>query len=101
MGGRIKNSDFSIFGDVKKRIKKCFVIGESTELIFEQVSNYFETYKCFTLNKAIDQIFIELLNFRSKVTILLAPACSSFDQFESFGDRGDKFKKMIMTRFNK
>ena len=88
LGGRIKNSDFSIFSDVKKRIKKCFVIGESTELIFEQVSNYFETYKCFTLNKAIDQIFQESLNFGSKVTILLAPACSSLDQFQNFEERG-------------
>ena len=100
LGGRIKNSDFSIFNRVNKRVKKCFVIGESTELIFEQVSNYFQSYKCFTLNKAIDQIFMELLNFGSKVTILLAPACSSFDQFKSFEERGNKFKEIIMTKFN-
>ena len=53
-----------------------------------------------TLNKAIDQIFMELLNFGSKVTILLAPACSSFDQFKSFEERGNKFKEIIMTKFN-
>ncbi len=101
LGGRLKNNDFSLFDNVKKRVKKCFVIGESTELIFEQVSNYFQSYKCFNLKNAINQILKELLNYKSKVTILLAPACSSFDQFNNFEDRGDQFKKMIMEKFNK
>ena len=101
LGGRIKNDDFSLFNNVKKRVKKCFIIGESTELIFEQVSNYFQSYKCFNLKNAINQILKELLNYKSKVTILLAPACSSFDQFNNFEDRGDQFKKMIMIRFSK
>ena len=101
LGGRIKNTDFSSFNNVKKRVKKCFIIGESTELIFDQVSNYFQSYKCFTLNKAIDQIFIELFNFGSKATILLAPACSSFDQFKSFADRGNQFKEKMIIKFNK
>ena len=100
LGGRIKNTDFSSFNNVKKRVKKCFVIGESTELIFGQVSNYFQAYKCFTLKKAIDQIFIELLNYETKITILLAPACSSFDQFKDFVDRGNQFKAMIVKRLN-
>lgn len=101
LGGKIKNSDFSIFNNVKKRIKKCFIIGESTELIFNQVSNYFQAYKCFTLNKAIDQICKELVNFDTKATILLAPACSSFDQFKNFADRGNKFKEKIIIKFKK
>ena len=101
LGGRIKNYDFSIFNTVKKRVKKCFLIGESTELIFKQVSNYFPSYKCFKLNKAIDQIFLELLDYGSKVTILLAPACSSFDQFNNFEERGEQFKEMIMKKLKK
>jgi UDP-N-acetylmuramoylalanine--D-glutamate ligase len=100
LGGRIKSNDFSIFQNVKKRIKKCFIIGESTEFIYEQVLKYFKTYKCFTLNKAIDKIFTELLDEDEKITILLAPACSSFDQYISFSDRGNKFKKKIITKFS-
>ena len=53
------------------------------------------------LKNSINQIFKELFNYKSKVTILLAPACSSFDQFNNFEDRGDQFKKMIMIRFSK
>ena len=42
LGGKIKDNNFTAFKDVKKRIKKCFIIGESTDLIFEQVSIYFK-----------------------------------------------------------
>jgi len=100
LGGRIKSTDFSLFFKVKKRIKRCFIIGESTELIFSKVSNYFKSYKCFTINEAIDQIFYELSNFNSKITILLAPACSSFDQFNNFEDRGNQFKNIIIKKIN-
>tara|TARA_B100001123_G_C15286702_1_gene1015889 strand:+ start:101 stop:1429 length:1329 start_codon:yes stop_codon:yes gene_type:complete len=99
LGGRIKNKNFSSFNKVRKRVKKCYIIGESTELIFNQVSNYFQSYKCFTLNKAIELILKQLKKFKSKAIILLAPACSSFDQFNDFEDRGNQFKKMIIKKF--
>ena len=56
--------------------------------------------KAATLNKAIKDIFKELINYKFKVTILLAPACSSFDQFNNFEDRGNLFKKIIIKKFN-
>ena len=100
IGGRTKNNNFSIFKKVKKNISRCFVIGESTDLIFDQISDLFLSFKNFTLEKAIEQIFIELKNFESKVTIILAPACSSFDQFINFEQRGEKFKEIIMKKIH-
>ena len=101
LGGKIKNEDFSIFNQVSKNVLKCFIVGESTEIIFNQVSNYFDSCKCFTINKAVNKIFLDLLKFKSKITILLAPACSSFDQFKDFEERGNYFKKIIMKKVPK
>ena len=100
IGGRIKNNNFAIFKKVKNNISRCFVIGESTDLIFDQICDLFLSFKNFTLEKAIEQIFIELKNFESKVTIILAPACSSFDQFINFEQRGEKFKEIVMKKIH-
>ena len=56
--------------------------------------------KNFTLKNAIEQIFNDLASSNSKITILLAPACSSFDQFNNFEERGEKFKEMIFNKIN-
>ena len=34
---------------------------------FWEISNYFQSYKCFTMDKAIDLIFYESLNYNSKI----------------------------------
>ena len=100
LGGRIKNNDFSIFKKMKNNISRCFVIGESTEMIHNQVSNFFQTSKSFNMEKAIEEIFLELKNIESKVNIILAPACSSFDQFVNFEERGKRFKELIMKKIS-
>ena len=52
-------------------------------MIFELVQKYFKCYKNYTLENAIDKIFEDFSVYKGKVTILFAPACSSFDQFKS------------------
>ena len=101
LGGRIKDKNFTIMKNVKENILKCFIIGESTDKIYNQLSKYFDSYKCFTLDSAVNEIVKLLPNNNSKITILLAPACSSFDQFKNFEDRGNYFKKIIMKKFRK
>ena len=100
VGGQIKNTDFSAFKEVKKNISRCFVIGESTDLIYDQISDLLLSFKNFTLENAIDQIFLELEKKETKVTIILAPACSSFDQFINFEHIGEKFKEIIMKKLH-
>lgn len=100
LGGRIKNKNFSNFNKVKNNISACFIIGESTDFIFEQVSSLFQCQKSYTLENAAMQIFTKFKNNILKKNIILAPACSSFDQFSNFEHRGEKFKEIIMKKIN-
>jgi UDP-N-acetylmuramoylalanine--D-glutamate ligase len=45
-----------------------------------------------TLDVAVSQAFAEA---RPGDTVLLAPACASFDQFRSFEHRGEVFKQIV------
>ncbi len=64
-------------------------------IIYDQISDLFVSFKNFTLENAIEQIFIEIKKIESKITIILSPACSSFDQFINFEDRGEKFNLLV------
>jgi len=100
LGGKAKEKKFSQILNHKSKIKKIFLIGESAEIIFKQLSNDISCEICETLNLATKKIYLETKKLKKKFTILFAPACSSFDQFSNFEDRGNKFKRNIKLLFN-
>ena len=52
----------------------------------------------FNLTNAINDVFKELLLIKNKkATVLFSPASASYDQFNNFVDRGNKFKKTIKS----
>jgi len=101
VGGLAKENNFSILLKFKKNIYKCYLIGQSTNLIYDQISNDIESIKSFNLENAVEQIFDDIKNSEKKMTILLSPGCASFDQFSSYESRGDEFKKLIENKIKK
>ena len=49
-----------------------------------------EFVRCETLENAV-----AATAFARKGTVLLSPACASFDQFKDFEDRGDQFRNLV------
>jgi UDP-N-acetylmuramoylalanine--D-glutamate ligase len=49
-------------------------------------------YSCVTLDKAVASAAAAA---RPGEVVLLAPACSSFDQFENYEHRGKVFKQLV------
>ena len=79
----------------KKNIIKCYLIGKNTNFFKKQVKDKLN----FSITKNLKNSILNILRDckSQKVngkTILLSPAASSFDQFNNFENRGEKFKEL-------
>jgi UDP-N-acetylmuramoylalanine--D-glutamate ligase len=51
---------------------------------------------CGTLDTAVERAFADAKSDGERgAVVLLSPACASFDQFDSFEARGDRFKELV------
>lgn len=92
-GGRYKGGDFeSLRQLVQKKVKFLIVIGEAKELIRNAFEDLVTVYPAATLEEAVR---IARGAARAGEAVLFSPACSSFDMFASYADRGQKFKRMV------
>ncbi|MGK5089040.1 UDP-N-acetylmuramoyl-L-alanine--D-glutamate ligase [Bdellovibrionota bacterium FG-2] len=92
-GGRDKNGDFTVLGDlVKKRCKTIILLGEAKEKINRAVGDLAETYLVGTFEEAV---LLAYQKSRSGDIILLSPGCASYDMFRNFEERGDYFRKLV------
>jgi UDP-N-acetylmuramoylalanine--D-glutamate ligase len=94
LGGKDKDSDFTALRDpLRAKARAALLIGAAAPKIARQLSDdTLPVIQCGTLAAAIDKAS------RSAVpghTVLLAPACASFDQFDNFEHRGRVFKDLV------
>lgn len=101
VGGRSKEGGIESLSKHFTRIRKAFLIGESTEAFANVMGNKVDYMKCYDLENAFKLAFEGAINSKEEVTILLSPACSSFDQWKNFEERGDTFCTMFENlRYN-
>ena len=92
LGGKDKGSDYSVLNDLlKARVKRVYTIGAAAQKIESQISGVNVT-SAGTLDQAVRKAseFAEPGD-----VVLLAPACASFDQFQSYEQRGRVFKEVV------
>jgi len=92
-GGKDKNGDLSPLKElVRKRVKHLILIGEAKERMNRELGRLTDTVLAKTMEEAV-------LLARQKVTagevVLLSPACSSFDMFKDYKERGRVFKETV------
>src|SRR6185295_4133832 len=93
MGGRFKGGDLRLLrGPLKARAKAVVAIGEARPRLKEALSDVVPVEEADTLAAAIDRAY-ELA--RPSGVVLLAPACSSFDMFRDYAERGRMFKEEV------
>lgn len=93
LGGQDKKSDFTrLRGVVGKKARAVYLIGKAAEAIGEALSGVIETIPSGTLDRAVAEA---ARRARPGDTVLLSPACASFDQFRNFEHRGDVFEALV------
>ncbi len=95
LGGRDKGTDLDLMvEEIKKCVKHVFLVGEAAQR-FENAlrdKGFLEITKIDSLSGAVEAS----LNYASfGDTVLLSPACASFDMFNDFEHRGRVFKDIV------
>ncbi len=92
LGGKDKGADFTSLRDIlKSKCQKIYVIGEAQKRILTEL-NLPIAEPSSSLDEAL---FSASKNALSGESVLLSPACSSFDSFTSFVARGNHFKALV------
>jgi len=93
LGGKDKNSDYTLLSDLlRERVSAVYTIGSAAAKIESHLRGVVSIYSCETLDKAVASAAAAA---RPGEVVLLAPACSSFDQFENYEQRGKVFKQLV------
>jgi UDP-N-acetylmuramoylalanine--D-glutamate ligase len=96
VGGKDKNSDYTQLQSLlKERVKTVYTIGSAAEKIEGQIGKSAAVVRAGTLDVAVNRA---AESAKAGDVVLLAPACSSFDQFENYEHRGRVFKELVMAR---
>jgi len=92
-GGKDKGGDYRILREpARGRVKALVLLGQAKEKIREALGDMVPTHVVKDLEEAVTTAF--------KIaspgdTVLFSPACSSFDMFRNFEERGEIFKKLV------
>jgi UDP-N-acetylmuramoylalanine--D-glutamate ligase len=96
LGGKDKGSPYTPLRDLLHgRTRMALLIGESADKIAADLQGAVEISYAGTLERAVQNAIDRA---QPGDTVLLTPACSSFDQFENYEQRGRVFKELVARR---
>ena len=95
-GGLPKGADpKTALSTLTERVKKVYLIGQSAEAFFAAWNDAVDCEICGTMDKAVETARREA---EKGETVLLSPGTASFDQFKSYGERGDVFARLVKEK---
>ena len=92
-GGVDKGGDYApLQAPVKQKVRRLIVFGEAKEIIAGSLKQFAETVIVNDIREAVADA---AAHARAGDVVLLSPACSSFDQFRNYAERGKVFKNLV------
>ena len=97
-GGLPKGDDpKTVLSTLTERVRKVYLIGQSAEAFFAAWKGVVDCEICGTMDRAVEAVRREA---EKGETVLLSPGTASFDQFKSYGERGDAFARLVKEKDN-
>jgi UDP-N-acetylmuramoylalanine--D-glutamate ligase len=94
LGGRGKKAPYAPLAElVKNKVRSLILIGEDADTIENELGAYAALERAGDLKDAVERSFKAA---KPGDVVLLAPACASFDMFDSFEHRGRVFKEEVL-----
>jgi len=92
-GGKDKQGDLSPLKDlVRNRVKRLILIGEAKERMARELGTLTDTVMAPSLEEAV---LMAHRTAKKGDVVLLSPACSSYDMFRDYKERGKVFKEAV------
>jgi UDP-N-acetylmuramoylalanine--D-glutamate ligase len=93
LGGKDKGSPYTPLRELlRERGRMAILIGAAADKITDDLGDAIPLTNAGTLDRAVH---LAMQNAQPGDTVLLAPACSSFDQFKNYEHRGRAFKELV------
>jgi UDP-N-acetylmuramoylalanine--D-glutamate ligase len=92
LGGQPKADNLDECAPHFGHVRSAYTIGEAADLFERLLAPHITVKNCGKLDEAVRQAAQDA---EAGDTVLLSPACASFDQFRDFEDRGDQFKALV------
>ena len=92
LGGQAKSDDLDDCAPFFGHVRSAYTIGEASELFARLLGPHLPVAECGTLDAAVRAAAHDA---RPGDTVLLSPACASFDQYKDFEARGDAFREYV------
>ena len=96
VGGVDKGNDYSdLLGLVKDKVKAVICLGVDNKKLIESFTGIVETI--VEARSAMEAVAYGYRLAKDGETVLLSPACASFDLFDNYEDRGNQFKEAVRS----
>ena len=92
LGGQAKTDSLDECAPHFGNVRSVYTIGEAAGLFERLLKPHMAVKNC---GKLADAVREAARDSAPGDTVLLSPACASFDQFKDFEDRGDKFRALV------
>ncbi|MFC2144902.1 UDP-N-acetylmuramoyl-L-alanine--D-glutamate ligase [Actinomycetota bacterium] len=98
LGGKDKNMDFLMLADiVELKVNNLILIGQAASKINRLLEPLSVDYKIYLSDSLEEAVRLSFRITKKGGVLLLSPACASMDMFRDYKDRGDRFKKLVLS----